>query len=80
MPLARTAFSKEDAAQLKKYAKDVDRILDSIVPWKKKERRKQTPLRSSLLAQGIKPGEVVVMFDSSDIRNDTLYKDAKAAN
>jgi len=83
IPLGRTAFGKEDGAQLKKYNQEIHNLLDSMTPWAgtartaSSGRSRHTALRERLLAQGVKPGEVVVTFEPTDIRNDPLYKDAK---
>lgn len=71
IPLARTPMSKQAAGALKKYQKQVDKSLDAMVPWSR------ASSRLSGLRGKVKSGEVVVMLDGSDIKDDDLYKDAQ---
>lgn len=84
IPLARTAFSKEDGAQLKKYATDVNKNLKTMTPWRKGSRFRRSgdnkyssPLREELLAKGVKPGEVTVLMGAGDVYLEDLYGDAQ---
>ena len=54
------------------YAIEVQKVLDNLTPWEKKER-----LRNSELRKRIKSGTVVVIPDGSDRLDDPLYQDAK---
>ncbi len=66
-PLARTAMSEEGGRAMDRYAKSVEKMLNSLTPW-------EQPL--SDLRRTVKSGTVVVIPDESDSPNDPLFKDA----
>ena len=65
-------MDEKSARGLADYAKEVQRVLDNLTPWEKKER-----LRNSELRKRIKSGTVVVIPDGSERLDDPLYQDAK---
>lgn len=72
-PLARTPMDKKMGKGLEKYARDLERQIDSLTPW----RNKFSSLRSRLLKQGVKPGEIAVILSPGDSADNPLFEGAK---
>jgi hypothetical protein len=60
--------------EMQRYAKQVERSLDSAIPWKRK-----APGRSEMerLRGRVKSGEVVVFLDEGESPDDPMFKGAK---
>ena len=71
LPVARSAFGKEDGKALADYSKHVAKQLEQMTPWVSKHRRDLSDLRKR-----VKSGTVVVIPDASDGANNPIYKDA----
>jgi hypothetical protein len=69
-PLAKSPMGKEDAKTLQRYAREVERMLDSLTPWKGNQ-------RSKALREKVGSGNIVVQMGPGDLPGDPLYKDAK---
>jgi len=72
MPLARTAMDKKGGQAIQKYGKDLERMFEDAIPWRKKASRRRESLRGK-----VKPGEVVVVLEGTDAADLELYSDAK---
>lgn len=67
-------MDKQGARALRDYQKDVEKMLDNMVPWRKRNRR------SSGIQNHrgkIKPGEVVVLLEGEEPANYPLFQNAK---
>lgn len=76
MPLAKTPMSEKGSSAMRRYEKDVEKMLDGLTPW----RKSLSMRRRNLESMGVKPGEVVVILDSGDSASNPLYKDAKISS
>lgn len=74
IPLARTPADKKSAHGMKKYTKDVAKMIEGIAPWVKRQHYKR---RRAMLKHNVKPGEIVVILDGGESSNIPLFKDAK---
>jgi hypothetical protein len=72
MPLARAPMDKRSANSLKKYEQQLLKSFDSMTPWLSHASGRLSGLRGK-----VKPGEVVVLLDGSDIQDEDLYKGAQ---
>jgi hypothetical protein len=73
MPLAKSPFSREEASKLKNYAKDIEKYILKLTPWK----TKTSGMRERLKKLGVKPGEVAVLLGPGEPANLDLYKGAR---
>jgi hypothetical protein len=73
MPLARSPMSKSGGREMTKYQKSVNAQLDSLTPWINSRKYN----RERLKRMGVKEGEVVVLLDPGDSKDDPLFKDSK---
>lgn len=70
MSLARTPMDEKGASSMRQYANRVERSIESIAPWTKKQRSRRVHPNAKL-------GEVVVILDAGDPVKDPLFKGAK---
>ncbi len=72
VPLAKTPMDEKGAKALGDYSNSVQKMLDNLTPWQKKESLPTLGLRGK-----VKSGEIVVIPDGTVGPNDPLFKDAK---
>ncbi len=72
VPLAKTPQDEKSARAMADYAKSVQKMLDNLTPWQKKDGLPTLGLRGK-----VKSGEIVVIPDGTVSANDPLFKDAK---
>jgi hypothetical protein len=73
LPLARTPMDEGSARAVRDLSKNLEAMIDGLVPWLK-------TTRNVYLAgwrKKVKPGTVVVIADSTDDPNDPLFMGAK---
>jgi hypothetical protein len=73
-PMARTPMDKKGAGALRKYIDKLNANLRNALPWLKKE---PVSGRLAYLREKVKPGEVVVILDDGESKNDPLFEGAK---
>jgi hypothetical protein len=72
-PLSRTPMDKKSGESMGKYAKQLERSFDAMVPWTEKSRAKSRQFRN------VEPGKVTVILDAGDNPDNPLFKDARIA-
>lgn len=71
IPLARTPMDGKGGRAMQHYAKQIERNLDKMVPWRK------VSSRLADLRGKVKPGEVVVLLEGDEAADHPLYRGAK---
>ncbi len=71
LPLARTPQTKEGQRAMTDYSKRVQKMIDSVAPWVKKDELNRRRLRGK-----VKPGTIVVIPDGTDSPDNPMYSSA----
>lgn len=75
-PLARTPMDEKSGRAMSKYAKEIEKTLNSSIPWLKSARG-SAHHRSKAVHKDLNPGELVVILDAGDRPDDPLFADSK---
>ena len=71
-PVHRSPMDKDGGRALNDYTKKLEKLIDGLVPWKKRR-----GWARGLAKGSVKPGEVVVVLDQGDVPNDPLFEGAR---
>ncbi len=73
-PLARTPMDEKSGRSLQDYARQVEKMIDSLAPWTVQDKIRDGLTRK--LRKKVASGTVVVITEASDSPNDPLFTGA----
>lgn len=72
-PIARTPMDKKSASSLQSYGKSVDKMIDSMTPWTRKQHNHLAGLRENL-----RSGEaMVILGEGESVANLPIFEGMK---
>lgn len=75
-PLARTPSDNKGVGAMRNYSRKLEHMLKQIAPWVENDKMRVRRKRRRLSQHDVKSGEVVVILDEGEHRNNPLYAGA----